>query len=381
MSTPATMSPEYSACSQPWLEHSGAPPACVWLALLRLDYHSLMRQRKAAIVGALRDRCSNEGVRQMRRSSSKMGLIVAAFSLVHSARERCGRARHSEAKAGRRSDIGQPSPSSQRDVTDLARPCTASFDIRKLPYRWLPGLPLPRAGNRPGLSLIEAAHAPRLEVMHVADYWPGPVWLYHAPGSGVWWSPGRRLAARNVVAAVLQLHPLGRVVAHIEAIGRGDRRLSQYRAWLQWRVAFGGEHGPSWGEILTGAAAGNASFEHFASAGELLGTLLSADETVSRASFDSIILTHQTHFWARGGEWDVSDDGYAPTMVRPCEHERRPSTSGEVMHVRTHRVPEMIDLRVHRRARRTMHGVLYRAPRDVSAPHVASKPHPPPPRL
>ena len=45
----------------------------------------------------------------------------------------------------------------------------ASFDIRLQPYRWLPGLPVKRNAR---LSADEAMHAPRLEVMHVADYWP-----------------------------------------------------------------------------------------------------------------------------------------------------------------------------------------------------------------
>jgi hypothetical protein len=80
----------------------------------------------------------------------------------------------------------------------------------------------------------------------IADYWPGPVWLYHAPGSGVWWDPGRRVVARNLIDGILRFHNLSVVVAHIERVGNGDRRLNRYRAYVQWRAAFGGTWGPSW---------------------------------------------------------------------------------------------------------------------------------------
>lgn len=210
-----------------------------------------------------------------------------------------------------------------------------------------------------------AAHA-AAQVMHIADYWPGPTWLYHAPGSGVWWSPGaRRVVARNLVDAILMFNPMSKVVAHLNAVGNGDRRLNRYRAWLQWRVAFGGQAGPSWESILAGARAGNASFEHFASAGELLGALITADGAIP-PNVDSIILREQTHFWPRGSTWDVSDDNYAASMVAPCEWERKEGASSmELLHTNTHRVPEMIDFRAQRGNKRTRFGAAWRSSRDI----------------
>lgn len=243
-----------------------------------------------------------------------------------------------------------------------------------------------------------------------------------------------------VTSAVVQ------VVAHLRAVGNGDRRLNRFRAWLQWFVAFGGHTGPSWETIVAGAAAGNTSYEHFASAGELLGQLITADGAIPTGStrprprerhtathtrprlrapavlgsrrpdriyspacvcarscgvrissvwrcvhcdvvrahtlcycggggrtVDSILLLEQTHFWPRGSAWDVSDDGYAPSMVAPCDAETRPTTGNTaedaaLLHVRTHRVPEFVDLRVQRGNKRTRFGAAWRSSRDI--PHA-----------
>ena len=62
--------------------------------------------------------------------------------------------------------------------------------------------------------------------MHLADFWPGPVWLYAAPGSGVWWTAGRHVVALNLVAALLHFMPLSKVVAHLSLVRNGDRRYS-----------------------------------------------------------------------------------------------------------------------------------------------------------
>ena len=92
--------------------------------------------------------------------------------------------------------------------------------------------------------------------MHLADYLPGFVWLYHAPGSGVcggslaggaWWRA-------TWVDAILRIVPMARVIAHIHAVAAGDTRPACYRAYLQWRVAFGRQR---WNAVLAGAAAGN----------------------------------------------------------------------------------------------------------------------------
>ena len=64
------------------------------------------------------------------------------------------------------------------------------------------------------------------------------MWLYGAPGSGVWYDPGNRLVAPNLVTAILRVRPMQAVLDHLEAIRVGDRRLSLYRAYVQWRAAF-----------------------------------------------------------------------------------------------------------------------------------------------
>ena len=61
---------------------------------------------------------------------------------------------------------------------------------------------------------------------------PGPLWLYAAPGSGVWLEPGRRMVAPNLVSAILRVRSMGEVLAHIRSVEVGDRRLSLYRAYV-----------------------------------------------------------------------------------------------------------------------------------------------------
>ena len=85
------------------------------------------------------------------------------------------------------------------------------FDNAQLPYRWVPGLEVHR---------LPAEHyrtAPRLEVAHTFDWTPGPLWLYGAPGSGVWWDPGRRVLARNMAEAAVRWHGVAKVAAALRA--------------------------------------------------------------------------------------------------------------------------------------------------------------------
>jgi hypothetical protein len=293
--------PAYASCADLWKEHSGASRACTWLAILRFDYHALTRQQNGMMIDVVREHIPTgppwPSIVKRFAFAQKMNLIVTLLSIAHSGTEhRCG----FDMDPARRIKNRIPAPVLHAPRPDWATPaiasqtdaCQASFDIRHLPYRWLPGLPPPPTSHRELLPLHEALHAPRFEVMHIADYWPGPVWLYHARGSGVWWSPGRRVVARNLVDAILKFNPMARVVQHLETVGKGDNRLNRYRAWLQWRVAFGGHDGPPWETILAGAAAGNASYEHFASAGELLGQLITADGAIP-SGVDTILLREQ----------------------------------------------------------------------------------------
>ena len=126
----------------------------------------------------------------------------------------------------------------------------------------------------------------------MADFWPGPVWLYAAPGSGVWWPAGRHIVATNLVDAILTLYPLSKVVAHLAAIRAGDRRFARYRNYLQWHAAFADDTGSvPWARVLLGAAAGNESYAFVSAAGELLSDLITAQPP---KHLDSIVLLRHT---------------------------------------------------------------------------------------
>ena len=143
-----------------------------------------------------------------------------------------------------------------------------SFDIRRLPYRWLPGLPPPRAGVRELLLFDEALHAQRFEVMHIADYWPGLLRLGIILQVQRVVEPGRRVVARNLVDVILKFNNMSTVVHHLERpvgiagsiatepICSGASHLAERMARRE--------------TILEGARKGDPKFEHFASAGELL---------------------------------------------------------------------------------------------------------------
>ena len=164
---------DFAACAALWKEHSGASAACTWLAILRFDYHSLTRQRNELMLSVVREHCSNAAM-QRKWPFEKMQLIIAILSTVHSERVRCHLdldPAHLERK--RRlpaSNLLDRPPdhvahSDRHSDRDACGPL-AAFDVSRLPYRWLPGLPPPHATGRHLLSTTEATSAPRLEVMH-----------------------------------------------------------------------------------------------------------------------------------------------------------------------------------------------------------------------
>ena len=113
--------------------------------------------------------------------------------------------------------------------------------------------------------------------------------------------------ARNLIEALLKFHPMQTILDHLKWVEKGDRRVARFRAYVQWRTAFGST---PWETVVAGAAAGNASFAAFASAGELLGQILTLNPP---AGVDSLILYEQMHFWPRGPGWPLSDEGYMET--------------------------------------------------------------------
>jgi hypothetical protein len=114
------------------------------------------------------------------------------------------------------------------------------FDNAQLPYRWVPGLEvrrLPEAHYRTAL---------RLEVSHTFDWTPGPLWLYGAPGSGVWWDPGSRVIARNMADAAVRWHGVAKVAAALRA------QATTNPDYPHWHAAFGQL---SWEAVVLGVAA------------------------------------------------------------------------------------------------------------------------------
>ena len=90
---------------------------------------------------------------------------------------------------------------------------------------------------------------------------------------------------------------------------------------------------------MLGAAAGNGSFAYISAAGEMLSALLTKEPP---EGIDSVILLQQPHYWPRGAGWGdgiSSDDGFAPTMVAPCAHERA------AVRDRIHFTTEIVDFR------------------------------------
>ena len=304
-----SLSPFAKSCADWGKEHSNAPRRCVWNSMLTLDYHSLQRQREKVMLSVLEQRLLHpERLKTAKWPHDRFHFALLAFVLVHAEDERCGRLRKLAADRGGNSPAARAAQPPAAEGSGTCGPL-AAYDSPRLPYRWLMGLP----SGSPPLSTRDAQTARRFEIMHIADYWPGPVWLYHAPGSGVWWDPGpRRVVARNLVDALLRFHPMQTLLDHLAWVSRGDRRVERFRAYVQWRVAYGET---PWETVLAGAAAGNATYAPFASAGALLGQLLTLNPP---ANVDSILLTEQSHFWPRGPGWPLGDEGYAPFMVAPC---------------------------------------------------------------
>lgn len=218
-------------------------------------------------------------------------------------------------------DIASAKAVSSPDVVSgIATRCSHTFNSSSLPFRWLPGL---RFRTLPERYYTEAH---RFEVMHMFDWAEGPVWLYAAPGSGVWWSPGRTVFARNLVAAVLKFRPLQEVARHVA------RSCAARPALLQWKLAFGNT---SWDTILSEAATGRNVFSLVAQA-DVFVELLTPPPNV-----DSVVLLEQMHVFPRWGD----DYYYGTRLVHPmCANHSSPWQQREWSNL--HYVPEVVDFRV-----------------------------------
>lgn len=238
-----------------------------------------------------------------------------------------------------------------------------AFALHQLPYRWLPGVPLrhlpPEAYYRNGT---------RFEVLHTFDNMSGPLWLYGAPGSGVWWNPGRVAVRKNLIDAVLSFNDLGTVVRQLTTcahtpVAREAECKSRRAMAERWRAALGEA---SWEVIIRQAAAGHPCYGLISmAAGTLFSHLLplrNAKSLLNRG-VDSVILAEQMHLWPRPedevhGEWSG-----AASLVQSC-------CAGEPAPNRLHTVPEILELRVEGPSA----SELSRSPHIISAEESRSTP-------
>ena len=224
-----------------------------------------------------------------------------------------------------------------------------AFDRSRLPFQWLPGLPV--APAQP-LSFYE--NAMRIEIMHTHDRMPGPLWLYGAAGSGTWWQPGRRLVVRNAIDAILRYNSLEKFVFKMEekVNSKGFRTVREHA--LRWRSAF---RNTSWETIITRAAAGEQCYSLFAMAirlfsghsaksgwlapmpgGWAAGSLETWRNYVQRnMSLDSIIFAEQVHLYPRPNDRNTKQFPNIEQIVDSC-------FKGEPL-PQLHYIPEMVDFR------------------------------------
>ena len=218
-----------------------------------------------------------------------------------------------------------------------------AFDESRLPFQWLPGLPVPDRGE----SMEFYKQAERLEVVHMHDGVVGPLWLYGAVGSGTWWRPERRLVVRNVVDAVLRFNSLETVVAHFLRKERSKGFATTRDHTKRWRAAF---HNASWQTILTGAAENRDCYGLFSMAVKLFmglpplptawhGTFMHRWRQVMRTnhSLDSMIFVEAMNLWPRPLDSERRQFAEAVEVVEECRNGKQ--------RARLHHVPEMIDFR------------------------------------
>ena len=220
------------------------------------------------------------------------------------------------------------------------------FEPNSLPFMWLPGLPVPLEPKAADYYNTSA----RIEILHMAEPQSAGhqgLWLYAAPGSGVWWEPGRRLVKKNSIDAVLHFSSLERVVRRYEEIETNI--VSPAAAHVKrWKVALGNH---SWNYTVQMAANGTECFGLLAMVTQFLvhfkplssglsGTEHSWATTMRndllKEGIDSIILTEQSHYWPRHEAARFQFHNIVELVAQCKAGERHP-------HLR--KVPEIIDFR------------------------------------
>jgi hypothetical protein len=161
----------FTHCAKVYKEHSGASRECVWLSVLRLDMHSLLRQPPELVMKLAQDHLLPSNARR-NWPQNRLKFLLHVMAAAHQQDERCRRREHlvkllsTAASAEFASLLERPTLSKVPSAISSACGPLQRFDNRLLPFRWLPGLPVPPHG----MSRHEAEQARRLEVMHIADY-------------------------------------------------------------------------------------------------------------------------------------------------------------------------------------------------------------------
>ena len=216
-----------------------------------------------------------------------------------------------------------------------------------MPFMWLPGLPVPLEPMATDYYETSA----RIEILHTAEEYKAGhqgLWLYAAPGSGVWWDPGRRLVKKNSIDAVVHFNSLEEVVARYKQIE--TNLVSPAASHVKrWKLALGNH---SWEYTVQMAANGTECFGLLAMVTQFLvhlkpltsglsGTQQGSWATEMRTGLqkegiDSLIMTAQSHYWPRH-EAARSQFHNAGDLVAQCR--------AGVRHPLLRKVPEIIDFR------------------------------------
>ena len=221
---------------------------------------------------------------------------MGACGIMISARGGRARWRPSHTRTTPRADrVDQPSRDAARAWMNTSCPGLSAFDTARLPYLWLPGLPIRRL---PAAAYVGNS---RIEVMHRQDANTASrrfEWLYGAPGSGVWWDGGRKAVASNFFEAVAMWNSYDVIGKHLDGIEASTRNGGfRQQLWLVQRKQQQCGDCPSWYRLLRGRCSGCDPRQwkgRLARTGEWLEALLPDRPP---GGIESLVLVNQTQTW------------------------------------------------------------------------------------
>ncbi len=202
----------------------------------------------------------------------------------------------------------QPADDDQTTPKRLATSCAevSAFNTSWTPYLWPPGL---------SVRTRDAAYylrSPHFEVVHFRDKTQGGAWLYGAPGSGVWFAPGRRVVVPNFVSALLQWTTTSKLarsvqalidaeLLHVKQTGRStSNRHTPWKSplyWETWRMELLGNM--SWEAVLQRAARGESPYDRLSMSSSMLWPIMNevGYDGARRAGVTTIIMARQVNNW------------------------------------------------------------------------------------